>query len=86
MRASQDIPHSATMCFGDSSTPIQKCCAHTYWLFYRSAQFIKMFPRATVDPKRARNRAATMKQQIAYSKFDTEVTELGRMLFGLNDN
>lgn len=45
-----------------------------------------MFPRATVDPKRARNRAATMKQQIAYSKFDTEVTELGRMLFGLNDN
>jgi len=51
---------------------------------FRSAQFIKLFPRRTVSPERGMARAATLWEQIKNCGFEGEVTPLGRMLFGLD--
>jgi ectoine hydroxylase-related dioxygenase (phytanoyl-CoA dioxygenase family) len=51
---------------------------------FRSAQFIKLFPAHTVSSERARARSVVLRRQIRQARMEGEVTELGRMLFGLN--
>eukprot|EP00026_Physarum_polycephalum_P010707 Phypoly_transcript_10881.p1 GENE.Phypoly_transcript_10881~~Phypoly_transcript_10881.p1 ORF type:complete len:355 (-),score=70.03 Phypoly_transcript_10881:129-1193(-) len=50
---------------------------------FRSAQFIKLFPHSTVDPQRARARALVLWDQIKKAGMEKEITDLGRVAFGL---
>lgn len=52
---------------------------------FRAAQFIKLFPKSSVDPLRARARAIVLRDQIKKVGFEHEVTELGKVIFGLDE-